>query len=124
MSDRAERQPTNYDLVYRDPPPAPNAASGGALFTVLDKLAADDSGQWAQIAEAASRSGANSILTGIKQGKRKTPHPAEWYEFTARTDSKTNTSVLFAKFIGEAAAAAKPPRPARKPRTRKAPVAE
>lgn len=106
MTERAERQPTNYELVYMDPPPAPGAGNGGKLYTVLDKLAADDSGAWAQIAECKSRSGANSILTSIKTGKRRTPRAWNQYEFTARTDSATNTSRLFAKFVGEAGAAA------------------
>lgn len=110
MSDTPARTrvPTVYELSYEAPPPAPNAGNGrGALYAVLERLMADTDhhGEWALIAASKSRSGANSILTGIKQEKRRIPAPVEHFEFTARTNSQDNTSNLFARYVGEEGAA-------------------
>jgi hypothetical protein len=94
------RTPSVYELNYEEPP-ARGGAGGGQLYAVLEKLLADDTGQFAAVARCNSRSGANSILTSVKQGKRLLPAPVERFEFTTRTDGETNTSTLYAKTVPE-----------------------
>lgn len=122
MNETRTRQATDYSLTFEAPPPAPNSGNGrGALFTVLQNLMNDEAnrGEWAKIADCKSRSGANSILTGIKQEKRKIPAPLEHFEFTARTSSEDNTSRLYARFVGEEGAEERKAANATKKRNRK-----
>ncbi len=85
--------------------PAPNAATGGKLYTALLKVAQHGpmghlpiNEGFYEVATFNSRSSAASTVTNIKQGKRKIP--AGKWSFTSRGDVKTNTSVLYAKFLG------------------------
>lgn len=105
------RTPSVYELSYEEPP-VRGGAGGGQLYAVLDKLLADDKGEFAAVARCNSRSGANSILTSIKQGKRRLPADINRFEFTTRTDGETNTSTLYAKTVPEGTPA--PPAPAKR----------
>lgn len=85
--------------------PAPNASTGGKLYTVLLKVAKNGpmghlpiNEGFYEVATYNSRSSAASTVTNIKQGKRKIP-TGKW-TFTSRGDVQTNTSVLYAKYLG------------------------
>lgn len=101
-----ERNKSTYELVRKDPPVVRRGRGSGKVYEVLDKLAADASGEWFVIAECKSRPGANSVLTSIRSGNRVLPHPVEFYEFTTRTYSDTDTSELYARWLGEEGAKA------------------
>lgn len=101
------------DVIYQATPKpvaslraAPNANTGGQLYNALlqvkkhgsKKDYPEDEGFF-EIATFGSRSSAASTVTNIKNGKRHVPE-GQWV-FTSRSDSATNTSVLFAKYLGE-----------------------
>jgi hypothetical protein len=126
---RKPRNPSTYEVVYEDPKPAPNARSGGVLFTKLQEVVTDNKGAWARIVECNSRSGANSILNRINKEKSNLPAPREQFKFTCRTDSDSNKSWLYVLFNeqgfeDENETPATPAKPARKPRQRKTAVVE
>jgi hypothetical protein len=89
---------TEYGIVFEAPAPA-RRGRGGDLYKTLAALAEDGSGEWARVASCKSRSGANSILTAIRSERRRVPTEYE-FEYTCRTDSETDTSVLYARFVG------------------------
>lgn len=86
--------------------PAPNANTGGKLYASLLRVKQqgdmshlpEDSGFFL-IATFSSRSSAASTVTNIKHGKRKIPE-GKW-SFTSRSNSADNSSVLYAKYLGE-----------------------
>ena len=85
--------------------PAPNAATGGKLYTALLKVAQHGpmghlpiNEGFYEVATFNTRSSAASTVTNIKQGKRKIP--AGKWSFTSRGNVAANTSVLYAKYLG------------------------
>lgn len=85
--------------------PAANANTGGKLYTELEKIMAHGpqpehptNEGFYEVATYGSRSSAASTVTNIKKGKRKIP--AGRWVFTSRGDVTTNTSVLYAKYLG------------------------
>lgn len=105
-----ERTKSTYDVVFEAPAPRGGGRNGGQLFEQLEKVIAagthpvDGDEGWASIVTCGSLSGANSILTSVKSGTRRLPIPAEQFLFTTRTDADSETSKLYAKYIGEAGA--------------------
>lgn len=103
-----ERQATTYGVTYEEPPK--RGRGPGEVFSVLQEVANDASGEWARVATCPNKSGANGILSSIRSGKRVLPQPVEFYDFTTRTfdEDGVESSGLWAKWIGaEGAAAAK-----------------
>lgn len=85
--------------------PQPNANSGGKLYTELAKIMAHGpqpeepvNEGFYEVATYGSRSSAASTVTNIKNGKRRIP--AGRWVFTSRGEVDTNTSVLYAKYLG------------------------
>jgi hypothetical protein len=97
---RRTRQASQFEIVFEEPPPAPNSVVRGALYQMLEKLSQEAPGQWARVATCNSRSGANSIKSTISSGKRKVPGSKDNWEFTARIDKDDNKSYLFARYVG------------------------
>lgn len=96
---RGPRVKSDFAVVKEVPPPAPNSVSGGQLFQALEEVMKNP-GDWFRVAGCNSRSGANSILSTIKKGTRKTPAPWDHFEFTARAERGEDTSRLYARYVG------------------------
>lgn len=88
---------SDYKIEWGDPPPATRGGTSGQLYVALEQIK-ERPGEWAKVVASNSRSGASSILTGIKKQKRRIPEGQ--YEFQVRTDGTTMTSTLYARYIG------------------------
>lgn len=104
-----ERQSSTYDLAYMEPPAARRGRRNSEVYTLLEKVSADATGQWARIAESPSKTGANGILASIRTPGRNLPAPVEYFEFTTRAhadedDPEKGTSELYVRWIGETGA--------------------
>ncbi len=94
---RKTKTKSNYSIVWEEPPTTTRGGTAGLLFAALQSIQ-ERPDEWAKVVQSNSRSGASSILTGIKNQKRRVPDGK--YEFTVRTDSDTGTSALYARYIG------------------------
>lgn len=92
------RGKSDYSVAWEEPPATNRGGSSGQLYAALEAIK-ERPNTWAKIVTSQSRSGASSILTGIKNQKRRIPKGK--YDFTVRTDGENNTSALYAQFIGE-----------------------
>lgn len=86
---------SKYEIVYEEPAPAPNARSGSALYNILSEIVKDNKGEYAKIVTFTSRTGANSLVNRINQGKTRLPAERENFKFTCRSNAETNESYLF-----------------------------
>lgn len=84
---------------------AANANNGGKLYTALSSVAAfgpqpehPANEGFFEVAVYGSRSSAASTVTNIKNGKRRVP--AGRWVFTSKGNVDTNTSILYAKYLG------------------------
>lgn len=92
------RDKADYTVQWEEPPPATRGGSSGQLYEALEAIK-ERPNAWAKIVQSKSRSGASSILTGIKKEKRRIPEGK--YEFTVRTDGEAKTSTLYAMYVGD-----------------------
>lgn len=100
------RKTSTYDLVAMEPPAARRGRRNSEVASILDKVAADATGQWFQMATSPSKTGANGILASIRTPDRVLPAPVEYFEFTTRVhtdedDPTKGTSELYVRWIGE-----------------------
>lgn len=84
---------------------AANSNNGGPLFTTLSSIMAfgeqpehPANEGFFEVATYGSRSSAASTVTNIKNGKRRVP--AGRWVFTSKGNVDTNTSTLYAKYLG------------------------
>lgn len=94
-----------YQVKPGTPPPAANSNVGGKLYHALLEVmqygpqdGTSEKEGFFQVATYGSRSSAASTVTNIKNGNRRIPE-GRWI-FTSNGHVATNTSVLWAKYLG------------------------
>lgn len=92
------RGKSDYKVTWEEPPDTIRGGSSGQLYSALEAIK-ERPHTWAKVVTSQSRSGASSILTGIKKKKRRIPEGK--YDFTVRTDGDNNTSALYAIYKGD-----------------------